>query len=329
MPARFYDSTDPINVENLGILIYGQPGSRKSSLCQTAEKPFTLAFDPGIYRSHGRKGAMMFDSWLDVVQLDKDRDALLSGDWMGADPNYSAGVRQYAEAKTVILDTAGMGLSLLAKQIVAENVKHGSRTGGLSLQGYGVLKNSFRQWAELIKSRKQDVVFVCHEDEVKRGDEQYFQPSIVGGSYDTVMELADMAGRMHFENGKRVIDFYPSDRWMAKTPPCNWTNAMVLPEFSKEPDYFAKLIAQAKASMGAIANASASQAVVVKEWDDWSEKATIDEVNAFLISSKYTGMQEPTKSIVRKMVWEKVTKAGYQWNADGKFFFMPTQEAPA
>ncbi len=54
------------------------------------------------------------------------------------------------------------------------------------------------------------------------------------------MNVADLVGYMHFSNGKRVIDFAPSDRWMAKTPPSG-SGTIVLPDFSKEPQFLAKL----------------------------------------------------------------------------------------
>lgn len=303
---------------------FGVHNSRKTSIAQTAESPFTLAFDPGIYRCFGRKGCMMFDSWADVVQLDGDRDKFLSGESLPVDPKYLTGVEQYANAKTVILDTAGMGVNLMGTFIGLMDTKHKNRAGGLTLQGYGALKSLFSQWVHLLKSRKQDIVFVCHEDEVRRADDQYFQPSIVGSSYDTVMEKADVAGYMHFENAKRVIDFYPSDRWMAKAPPCGWQQAMTLPDFGKKPDFLAKLIRQAKDSMGKASQASAHIAAEVKTHTDWiDDDPTIDDVNAF-IHNKFKDIQDKA---VKEQVWDHLKKrmraAGAEYNGEKKFWWFP------
>src|SRR4051812_13159249 len=94
MAAKLIRPTEPIEVQQICALIYGQPGSRKSSLAQTTENPVTFAFDPGIYRAFGRRDAVVFDSWADAVSFD---------------------VSPYS---TVVIDTVGMALEKLIASIV-------------------------------------------------------------------------------------------------------------------------------------------------------------------------------------------------------------------
>ena len=250
MAVKILHPTDPIEVKQLCCLIYGQPGSRKSSLAQTAHNPITLATDPGIYRAYGRKLAVDVDAWADVLE--------------------ACNLPEVAAASTVNVDTLGMALDKLGTAIIQDNPKHGNRMGGLSLQGYGVLKSQFAQWVAGMKGKGKDLVFIAHEKIEKNGDETYACPDIVGGSYNTLMNIADAVGYMHFDAGKRVIDFAPTDRWMAKVPPCGW-GQIVLPDFGKEPNFLANLIAEAKASMGRISAQSAALAGVVEEWRRWLE----------------------------------------------------------
>jgi|ERR1700722_1361568 len=295
MAVKIISATEAIDVSQLCVVIFGQPGSRKSSLAQTAESPVTMAFDNGIYRAFGRKESAMFDTWQDVMDFD------------------------LSKYKTPVIDTVGQCLSKLGQAIVRDNAKNGNRTGGLTLQGYGALKESFKGWVEGRKKAGQDLVFIAQEKEDRNGDDSYFRPDIVGGSYNTLMEVCDLVGYLHFENGRKVIDFNPTDRWMAKAPPCGWQQ-MVLPDFAAQPDFLAKLIAEAKASMGRISGESAQMAATI---DQWKAKLAADpmlpEFNALMDEYKAltNGIKKQVKAMLEahaKQVGWKMSKAGV-WEA--------------
>lgn len=294
MAARLIEPTDSIDVTQICVLLYGQPGSRKSSMIQTAKNPITLAFDPGIYRAFGRKRAAVFESWADVVTFDT------------------------SSASTVCVDTAGMALEKLGQAIVAESPKNGNRLGGLSLQGYGVLKSQFAQWVNSIKAKGQDVVFTAHEKAEKNGDDTYYCPDIVGGSYTTLMNHCDVVGYLHFENGKRVVDFNPTDRWMAKTPPCGWKQ-IILPDFSESPDFLASLIAEAKASMGRI---STTGAEIAKAVDDAAQKMgaepTMDTINAVL--AQHQNGEAALKAQIFALAKKSAEPLGLKWDGKARKF---------
>ena len=143
MAAQLIQETDQIDVSSLSMLIYSQPGSWKTSLAQTANDPITLDFDRGAHRAFNRKAVLRFDAWRDVAETGK-----------------------YLEGKkTLVVDTIGRALDMLAADIVATNAKHGSAAGGLSLQGYGALKSRFAQWMNNVRLAKVDVVMIAHERE--------------------------------------------------------------------------------------------------------------------------------------------------------------------
>jgi len=254
---RLIQPTEAIEVKQICCLTYGQPGSRKTSLAQTAANPITLAFDPGVYRAFGRKTAALFDSWQEVVSFD---------------------TKDYS---TVVVDTVGMCLEKLSMAIINDNPKNGNRLGGLSLPGYGILKARFADWVGGIRARGQDLVFLSHEKAERNGDDPYYCPDVIGGSYNTLMNHCDMVGYLHFANGKRCLDFNPSDKWMAKTPPCDW-GTIVLPDFAAAPTFLADLLSKAKALMGQVSAQSAAVANEASEWEEWLPGRTVEEVNAAL-----------------------------------------------
>ncbi len=288
MAAKVILPTDVMEVKQLCIVIYGQPGARKTSTAQTADTPITLAFDQGVYRAFGRKTSVVFDTWQDVIEFD------------------------LSKYRTPIIDTVGQCLAKLAAAIIHENPKNGNRLGGLTLPGYGVLKERFKGWVESRKQAGQDLVFISQEKEDRNGEESYFRPDVVGGSYNTLMENCDLVGYLHFENGRKVIDFNPTDRWMAKAPPCGW-GQMVLPDFSKDPDFLARLIAEAKASMGKISGESAKMAETIA---DWKSKLDADpalpEFNALVV--QYKALTNGIKVQVKSMLEKHAKQVGWKFD---------------
>jgi len=51
MALKIVSAADPIEVTQLRMMIYGQPGAWKSSVAFTADKPLMLDFDGGAQRS--------------------------------------------------------------------------------------------------------------------------------------------------------------------------------------------------------------------------------------------------------------------------------------
>lgn len=294
MSVRNIAPTDTIEVKHLCALVYGQPGSRKTSLVQTADEPVTLAFDEGIYRCHGRRQSAIFETWTDVVGYD-------TGPY-----------------RTVNVDTVGRCLSLLGQALIADNPKNGNRLGGLSLQGYGQLAIRFEAWVDGLKSRGKDLVFVAQEKAEKNGDEYYYCPDIVGKSYNIVMELCDVVGYMHFDSGRRVIDFTPTDRWMAKSPPCGWSQFQ-LPDFSSNPHFLANLLDDAKASMGRISEESARMAEAVAGWQKRFEtEPGLDALNEW--SQALADMPQAQKVQVWHLFTTYADKVGFVFEKKAKRF---------
>lgn len=296
MAAQLIQETDIIDVSALTILVYGPPGAWKTSLAQTAADPITLDLDRGAHRAFNRKAVMRFDTWTDINDAGEE----------------------IAKRKTVIVDTIGRALDLLAADIIKNNAKHGTAAGGMSLQGYGVLKARFAQWMNQLRLAGKDVAFIAHEKEEKDGDDRYMRPDIVGGSYTEVMKFTDLVGYVGLgRDGSRTLDFNPSDRHLGKNA-AGW-NAIKIPDLAESKTFLADLITDAKKRIGHTAEASSAVAKAVAEWTaKLDADPPLDALNAMLPG--LTGLTKPIKAQVWAMICGRTEAAGLVFNPADKRF---------
>lgn len=291
MPAQLIQETDALEVSALCVLIYGPPGVWKTSLAQTAEKPLTLDFDKGIHRAGNRKAALRFGSWGEV--------------------NEAATKTIIGDHKTIIVDTVGRMLDVIALDVMDRDPKAKTRSGDLSITGWGALKGTFARWMGQLRLAGKDVVMIAHEKEEKDGDLRVFRPDIQGGSYGEVMKFTDLVGYMNITRGQRFLNFNPTDSTTGK-------NSAGFPPFEvhnlgESPKYLAGLLADAKASIGRTAVNSAALAGEVQPWLDWMESyPPLADFNA-----KLPGLKDLTPK-AKGQVWNavKAHAAGCKWVTD-------------
>tara|TARA_Y100000782_G_scaffold110448_1_gene136871 strand:+ start:2174 stop:3235 length:1062 start_codon:yes stop_codon:yes gene_type:complete len=182
-------------------IIFGEPGMAKTSLAYTSKEPLLLDFDKGAHRAIGRKNTIVISKWEDV-------DLLLTDIEKGNLP---------INPQTLIIDTAGTMLDdFIAKYVIKNDFKNRKKAGEISLQGYGALKNVANQFFSRVKSLNVDLIFICHTEQFKDGDEVKHRPKMTGGSYDILIAKADMVGYMESKNNKRTLNFNPTDRHIGK-----------------------------------------------------------------------------------------------------------------
>lgn len=299
MAAQLIEESDVVTVTALATVIFGPPGTGKTSLAQTADQPFTLDFDRGVHRSFNRKRAMRFDAW---------------GDVLAADPHIRA-------CKTVVVDTIGRLLDVLSADIIAESAKNMQRGGGLSLQGFGILKARFAAWMNQLRLAGKDVVLVCHEKEEKDGDNRIMRPDIQGGSYTEVHKLTDLIGYLGMDHsgGRRTLDFNPSDRHIGKNA-CGW-EPLAVPKLEENPTFLADLLADAKARIGKTAEASAAIARAVDEWDArLTGTQTLADLNDLLTSPELKAVPKSAKSQVWAVFEQFADAKGWAFDKTAKHF---------
>lgn len=300
---RIIKATDAIPVEHPVFLVFGQPGICKTSLAYSCKDPLLRDYDKGAHRAANRRDTLVIDAWKDVTESNT-ADAL--------DP--------YA---TVVEDTVGRCLDFITADIAATDPKK-APGGNLSQQGWGVLKNRFRQHVATLRSLGKDVLLIAHDKEDKDGETRIVRPDIVGGSYGEVMKSADFVGYVYMSGKDRVLDFNPTDRWVGKNP-AGWAPFKVPPP-EKAQDFMADLFNRGRQALGAISEASAKIAQQVDDWRSNIETFTTPEEHTKAIAemNKLLPVVQPQ---VKRLLADRAKTLGFEFDkAKGQFI---DKKAPA
>jgi hypothetical protein len=294
---RIIKASDPIVVEQIVLTIYSPPGVGKTSLGFSADAPLLLDTDDGAWRSAFRKDCVRATSWEDIAGITKE---------------------DVAPYKTLVLDTSGRALDLLAIHIIATNPKMG-RGGALTLQGYGELKSKFVGYLNTIKSFGLDVVLIAHSDEKQQGDETIERIDMQGASKQEVYKLAGAMARLGFIDGKRVLNFSPTETRFGKDP-AN-LGAVLVPDLNVEPQFLGTLIQRIK---DAVNKENAAQLAAKAEAEAWgvsiAAAASPAAFNALIPQAKNKAQ--------KKALNDAATAMGFTFDKGIKAFVGPEPEAP-
>ncbi|AEM50762.1 ATP-binding protein [Stenotrophomonas maltophilia] len=263
MALRIIRSTDPITVTRLNVCIYAAPGLGKTSISFTADKPLLLDFDRGAHRSANRKDTVQVERWEDVAHITAD---------------------DLADFNTVVVDTAGRALDTLTPDIIRRNPKMG-RGGSLTLQGFGQLKAEFVAWLKHLNSLGKDVVLIAHMDEQRNGDEIIERLDVQGGSKGEIYKAADAMGRLSIRDGKRMLNFSPTDASFGKNP--GQLEPLEVPHPERDPQFLARVIQQIKDRLNAMTEEQREAQAVLEKWRDRTTAAEdVTAINALLPEAK-------------------------------------------
>lgn len=295
MALKITKATDTIEVKNLTVCIYAAPGIGKSTLAFTSDSPLLIDFDQGAYRAGNRGDVVQVSSWSDVASITAED------------------LKPY---KTLVVDTAGRALDALTAAIIADNPKMG-RGGALTLQGFGELKARFIAWTKMIRSFGLDVVLISHADEQRSGDEIIERLDIQGGSKNEIYKAADVMGRLYLSQGKRILNFNPTDTAFGKNPA--QLPPLEVPHYAENPQFLAGVIAQIKTELN---KQSESQKEVASMLADWKAKIdeakTADDFNALIPQTQES--DERVRDNVKRLLTKVAKSKGFQFDKKtGKF----------
>ena len=296
---KIVKSDEPLVVETVNILIYGEPGAGKTSLVNTADSSLTLDFDKGVHRSDFRKDVLVIESWKQI------------------NDNMAELIKTFGNYNTVILDTIDTLLDYMGAWIIDQEPKLARN----KLQFYGKLKDEFSLFVGKLKTLGKDVVMIAHVREKEEGDIRIKRPAITGGSYDRVLQTADFVGYLFIKDNKRTIDFNPTDYWIGKNSAK--FSSMMIPDFNSVPDFFSGLIKNMKTAINGQTQAQVETIKLIKELSEKVLKIKdLPEINSFL--SELSGM----KNGVKKQVWDKIQvrakELNFEFNKEEKKFFTQT-----
>lgn len=299
MSLKITHASDPIEVKNITACIYAVPGVGKTTLGFTAHKPLLLDFDKGAYRAGNRSDTVVVENWSDV-------------EFMKAE--------DLAPYRTIVIDTAGRCLDAMSNAIIARNPKMG-RGGALTLQGFGELKAAFIAWTRMIRGFGIDIILIAHSDEQRKGEETIERLDMQGGSKNEVYKAADVMGRLYLAEGKRVLNFSPTDTSFGKNPA--QLPPLPVPHYSVNPHFLAEVVDAIKDHLNTFSAEQQHVAALLADWSARFEELTGKE-DLDLILPEAQKADPLVVENVKRMLKHRAKAIGYQYSTKtGAFEKLP------
>lgn len=195
----------------ISCLIYGQPGTGKTTLALSADKPVLIDLDRGLYRVEKRFQCPSlqvenYQQILDLINSDELRPF-----------------------NTIVIDTLGKLVDRMGDFVARQNPKFKQGDGTLSMKAWGAIKVQFSNLIKTIFNMNKSVIFVAHEKEDKDGDVRFVRPDVSGSSGKDIVKELDLMGYMEMKGNKRTVSFTPNEKYYAK-------NALNLPPVIEVPN---------------------------------------------------------------------------------------------
>ena len=121
------------------LVLYGQPGSGKTSIATTANNPVSIDCDRGSDRAVQIIDTLVANKWTEIMES----------------------VADLSPYKTVVVDTAKAALDDFLSQYVCD-LNYKLKTN--SLKRFGQMADEFKDFVGKIQSFGSDIIFICHED---------------------------------------------------------------------------------------------------------------------------------------------------------------------
>lgn len=285
------------------IVLYGTPGSGKTSAATTAENPILIDTDRGYDRAVQRVDTLEARRWQDI---DDEMDT----------------IKTY---KTVIIDTAKSMLDdYLSTYAVEQNYKLKTN----SLKRFGQMADDFKLFVNALRNGGSDIIFICHDKETAEGDIIKHSPDCTGQSKDLLLRIADQVGYISKVNGKRVVTFEPTDTFVGKNvaqlPPTS------IPDNTDSafPDFMAGVIRKVKA---AIMSKSDAQNKAMRQLTELREQlaAVMTEEEAAALVNACAELPEVLKLPFFKEMKEHLASKGFAYDNKTKLFKLKADETAA
>lgn len=181
-------------------MIYGQPGTGKTTLALSAPRPLLIDFDKGVRRVNPAHFAPSFQpqTWQEVHQLLEQEQAELQG------------------FATIVVDTIGK-LSELIQTYVC-GARHPS------IKDWDTMNREFKWFTRTLDSLGKHIIFVAHQDSRKEGERSVFVPTLREKWYNIVVTELDLLGYVEMKviqgQDARTISFAPTEQHNGKNT-CN------------------------------------------------------------------------------------------------------------
>lgn len=274
------------------IVLYGTPGTGKTSLSTTAAEPLLIDTDRGYDRAVQRCDTLAANKWEDIT----------------------AEYETMKGYKTIVIDTAKACLDdYLMNFAIQQNYKLKTN----ALKRFGQMGEDFKTFVSQLRTNGSDIVFICHDKETQEGDVIKHSPDCTGQSKDLLLRIADQVGYVSKINGKRTISFEPTDTFVGKN--VAQLSLMDIPESvdSKFSTCMADIISKVKSSIQNKSEAQRKANEQLKELREQLQAAMTDEDITTLIENMKL-LPEPLQIPFFKEMKSNLATKGFDYK-DKKF----------
>lgn len=218
---KIIKATDPVQINGVKVLLYGEAGKGKTSLAFTTRNPILIDFDKGLGRAlnHVRSDAFEPRNWEDFT------DAINSAEIDSYD--------------TIIIDTAG-GMYQYAMDSLKKTT--------LSIKDYGVINSKIYPALAKLQLKGKNIVFIAHPKQETEGEKRFI-PNIGGAVTGKILASCDLVGYVGYDGdaGKLYVNFGNSAFHLGKD--CGQIGKVYLPDYVSEPLFLQTIIDKTKAQM--------------------------------------------------------------------------------
>lgn len=295
--------------KKFSMIIYGSPGTGKTTLALSAPNPVIIDFDDGLsrVRSQHRKPAIFPEKYEDVLA---DLES-----------------PEMKEFETIVVDTGGSFVNYLQDYVMRLNpALYKQKNGAISLKGFGAVVAEFTRFTNYVKDTlRKNLIFVFHSDEKSGADGGTQQRLVCAGSAkNTVWTPCDFGGYVQMIGNQRVICFTPEQEYFAKG--CHGISGRKpIPELTADTpnDFISKLFERAKKN---IADESAALQPQKEKYDEamaLARKAvdTVTDAESAEMAVEYMKTLDhalTSKKEASALLKAKVNSLGLKFTKDGK-----------
>lgn len=295
----------------VSVLIYGNPGSGKTTMACSMPKSLIFDMDRGIHRAKNTTAdVVQAKSMSDVYEVINSNDI----------DNY----------ETLIFDTLGRLLDFMIVDILSKNKMQKMR-----IQDYGTLKSDFDNLMSLIRSKNKNVLFIAHETEEKievNGKTSIMKrpDTGVGSAGKSLIKDLDVIGYVRIQDKRPIISFNPNDDYYAKNG-YNIEDNVLIPRIKDgEPNTFLTDIITNKVKESLEKRKATDKAYnelmqfLDNEIDSFT-KDDIDDFNAFYEDLPNKKHINNSLIVAKKRMVKKAEELGFVADKQTKKFIDPTK----
>lgn len=290
-----------LSVQNIKVLLYGQPGIGKTSLANTANRTITLDFDNGSHRAIVRNDVVQVNSWQDAIDFVNSKELL-------------------ADYDTIVIDTVGKMSDLLSltMPVMLGKVNLKQASGEPTLKGYGYIKQQAINLLKMLDALKKDIIYIAHDREDKNGDNVIIRPDISSSLLQVLTREVDLIGFLSVQNKQRVLNFEPSDEYIGKN--CANFNPITIQDKFKNNFDMSSIIQETKTALENMTQEQREAIETIKLFTELvSNCQSVQDLNDVLEKNKSID-----KKIIKLQIWQllqiKATELNCEFNNENLAF---------